>query len=533
MTNNSQPSPGNEIMRHENVLRLMCGVLSLMIAGCEQESAGPGSESREVADASGECTSLFPADVSSLQAKPAVQALAFDFDTGNAAVEVVIPAVVPVIFANVAPGDATIVLRFTTLLTNAWFDATAPYHPTAVGVYSSLGRRPAGESATNANMNIALLYASYRVLNSLAPQHAADWDALMVSLGLDPADAHESNADAIGIGNTAGNAVVTMRENDGFNQLGFDDGRTHNPVPYSDYTGYEPRNTAYELDDERRWQPSIITNPYGIARIQSFVTPQYALTLPYTYDDPQDFGVPEPKKSLKKGPKAKKKYEEQVEQIIEASANLTEEQKLVAELFDDKIRSLGFSALFVTMSHNMSLLEFVHYDFLTNVAAFDVGIIVWQEKRKWDAVRPFSAVRHVYGDDTITAWGGPGMGTVDLPANEWRPYLNTADHPEYPSGSASFCAAHAQASRLYLGTDDLGWTVPITAGSSRFEPGITPAADTALYFPTFTDFQTRCGYSRLWGGVHFEDAIVNGFDIGTQIGTLAYEFVQAHIDGDV
>jgi hypothetical protein len=29
---------------------------------------------------------------------------------------------------------ATLVLRVTTVLTHAWFDAIAPYHPSAVGV---------------------------------------------------------------------------------------------------------------------------------------------------------------------------------------------------------------------------------------------------------------------------------------------------------------------------------------------------------------------------------------------------------------
>jgi len=27
-------------------------------------------------------------------------------------------------------------------------------------------------------------------------------------------------------------------------------------------------------------------------------------------------------------------------------------------------------------------------------------------------VRPFSAIRFLYGDAPITAWGGPGQGTV-------------------------------------------------------------------------------------------------------------------------
>ena len=102
----------------------------------------------------------------------------FDFQNGNAPVEVIIPAVIPVIyqFVSAGAGDATLVLRITTLITNAWFDAIAPYHDTAaVGVYSRLGRRPPQRQRTDANRNIAILYASYHVLNSLLPQHTEQW----------------------------------------------------------------------------------------------------------------------------------------------------------------------------------------------------------------------------------------------------------------------------------------------------------------------------------------------------------------------
>src|SRR5688500_15537484 len=79
-------------------------------------------------------------------AAPAEAAPAFDFNHGNGLVEVVIPGVVPAIFGTVSPSgsDASLVLRVTTLITNACFDAIAPYHPTAVGVHSQLGRRPPG-----------------------------------------------------------------------------------------------------------------------------------------------------------------------------------------------------------------------------------------------------------------------------------------------------------------------------------------------------------------------------------------------------
>jgi hypothetical protein len=152
---------------------------------------------------------------------------AFDFDTGNAAVEIVIPTVAPVIFTEVSPtgGDATLVLRVTTMTTNAWFDATAPYHPTAVGVYSRLDRRPAGESTTNRNPNTALLYASYHVFMSLLPDQEQIWRDMLTSLGLDP-DADAADPDpAVRLGILGGKGVVQGRENDGMNQLGFDGGQ--------------------------------------------------------------------------------------------------------------------------------------------------------------------------------------------------------------------------------------------------------------------------------------------------------------------
>ena len=134
------------------------------------------------------------------------QAPIFNFDTGNAGIEVIIPAVIPALFQTTAPNDAPIILRHTTVITNAWFDAIAPYHPTAVGVYSRLGRRPPIEAATNRQKNIAMFYASYRVLNRLMPRFAANWRAMLVSVGLDPDDASEDLTTAVGIGNVAGRA---------------------------------------------------------------------------------------------------------------------------------------------------------------------------------------------------------------------------------------------------------------------------------------------------------------------------------------
>ena len=80
------------------------------------------------------------------------------------------------------------------------------------------------------------------------------------------------------------------------------------------------------------------------------------------------------------------------------SAALTEEQKLLAELFDQKLRSLGGAAMATIGNQNMTLMELVHIEMLVNVVAFDAGIAIWQEKTKWNAVRPFTAVATLYPD---------------------------------------------------------------------------------------------------------------------------------------
>jgi hypothetical protein len=381
-------------------------------------------------------------------------------------------------------------------------------------------------------MNMAVMYASYRVLNSLLPKHNSTWREMLTSVGLNPDDAQENMTTPAGIGNLAGKAVVAAREHDGMNQLGDEGGRIYNRRPYADYLGYEPVNTAYELKDPSRWQPDIITAGNGIFRVQQFVTPQMRVTRPYSYENPNRFNTPRPIRSDPRGPWGRQGYIEQADEVLMASANLTDEMKAKAELFDDKIRALGFSVLFAVQSRRLPLDQFIQLDFLTNMAGFDTAIAVWNEKHKWDAVRPFSAIRYIYGDRPVTAWGEPGKGTVhDLPASQWRSYLNTADHPEYPSGSASFCSAHGQAARRFLGSDNLGWTFTVPRGTSVIEPGITPANDIVLYWATWSDFESDCGLSRLWGGVHFLSAIAAGHDLGKQIGNLAYDFVQAHIAG--
>jgi hypothetical protein len=318
-------------------------------------------------------------------------------------------------------------------------------------------------------------------------------------------------------------------------------GRRYNPRPFADYTGYRPVNTAFELVDPSRWQPQLTPHrrrlgagpgDKGIFTVQQFVTPQIRLTRPYTFKDPGQFRLAPPDHT---DHHRARDYKRSVDESLEASAALTDEQKVKAEFFDNKILGIGHAAVVAARQHPDLGIHGWAQLFVTHVlATFEPLIAVWHQKVKYDAVRPFSAIRHVYGSRPVTAWGGVGKGTVnDMPADEWASYLNVGDHPEYPSGSTTLCSASAQAKRRFFGSDVLGWRFPVPAGWTLVEPGITPANAMELYFPTWTDYVNNCANSRVWGGVHFPKTIERSIEFGEQFGDRVYEFVQRQVRGDV
>jgi hypothetical protein len=463
----------------------------------------------------------------------------FDFDRGN---------FVRDIFSNngggafpvedaIGPMDASVYIWITSVFQLSWFDALAPYHPTAVGIYTKIPRRPAGESTTNRNKNIAGIHAGYQVLKVVYPERAAIMRQGMIALKMNPDDESQDLTTPVGIGNLAGKGVLKARLNDGMNFLG-DMGRKYNGQSFDDYTGYVPVNTAYELVNPSRWQPAI--SPHrrrvgggpgdkGIFMVQRFVTPQLGRVKAHTYRDPAQFQLAPPDHLDHTD---RRRYKQSVDEILAASASLTDAQKVKAEFFDNKLLGITLSPRAAAMAHDLDLDGWVHLFTMTTVARFDDVIAAWYQKRKYSAVRPFSAVRHVYGTAKVTSWGGPGKGTVnDMPANEWSAFLPVGDHPDYPSGSTTLCAAEAQAARRFLGDDVLNWKSTAAAGSTLTEPGISPAKDVELRWDTWTDFLRDCGHSRVWGGVHFLTTVERSAQWGLQFGDLAYDFVQRHING--
>jgi len=456
------------------------------------------------------------------------QTASFDLDHGNALIEVVYPKFQRVSRTESFGRPATLTVDHAVLIEMPWFDALAPYHPTAKGIFSDLGRRPVAEHTTR-NKNIAVIYSAFTSLNAVLPEYKPRWLEMMEAAGLDPNNTAEDPTTPSGIGILAAKNTIAARRNDGSNRYGDIGGRSYNLQPYADYTGYQPVNSAYELRNPSRWQPNT-HSARNVYKDQQFATPHYGRVKPFSYDSPTQFKVPPP---TKLNHLSREVYRGQVDEVLRASANLNDRQKMTAELFNDGV--LAFGAVAGTpVVRDYDTETMVHYITTSDVAFVDVTIATWHFKRKYDAVRPFSAVRYLYGDEEVTAWGGPGKGTVsDITGDEWQGYLNMtpADHASYPSAHSAICLAFAQQVRRFTGTDAINVVAFYAKGSSLVEPGVTPASDLMLNWSNWTDFAGDCGKSRVWGGQNFPSAVEAAALYAPQIGNLSYEFVQRKLNG--
>ena len=54
---------------------------------------------------------------------------------------------------------------------------------------------------------------------------------------------------------------------------------------------------------------------------------------------------------------------------------------------------------FLFQANRLGIDEFNQVELMSTMAMFDTMIIVWKEKRRWDAVRPFTAIKYLYGDN--------------------------------------------------------------------------------------------------------------------------------------
>ena len=148
---------------------------------------------------------------------------------------------------------------------------------------------------------------------------------------------------------------------------------------------------------------------------------------------------------------------------------------------------------------------------MTNLSGADAAINCWNDKYHFDFWRPLQAIRRA---------GEAAEGNPDTaPDSTWAPLIS-APYPDHVSGHMCHDGAHVAVLRMFFG-DTIAGGYQIT--SAFVDPG-GPATRT---FGTFSQALDEIVQARIWAGLHFRTADVQGRDLGINVANfMADNFFQ-------
>ncbi|UJH91405.1 vanadium-dependent haloperoxidase [Antarcticibacterium sp. 1MA-6-2] len=212
-------------------------------------------------------------------------------------------------------------------------------------------------------------------------------------------------------------------------------------------------NTADENIDINRWQSKYFSDGKGGQFAPKCLTPYWGKVKPIGLKSGDQFR-PGPPPLV-----GSKQLQKEVEEVVEMQANLTDEQKALVEFMRDGPQSVQQAGHWLKFAQEVSIRdqhtldEDVKMYFLNQITAMDAFIASWDSKLYYDFTRPYALVHEYYKDKTITGWGGPGVGMIEMKGQDWRPYSPDTflcpPFPGYTSGHSTISGACAEALKLF------------------------------------------------------------------------------------
>jgi hypothetical protein len=147
---------------------------------------------------------------------------------------------------------------------------------------------------------------------------------------------------------------------------------------------------------------------------------------------------------------------------------------------------------------------------MTNLAGADGSIGCWNDKYYWNFWRPITAIREAGSD------GNPATEADQ----DWLPLFNptipvsgaplvTPPFPDHPSGHTCISGAFVHALEAFFDTD----RIPFTAISNKCLPTPCPPRR----FHRFSEALEEIIDARVWSGIHFRTADVQGAVLGKKV----------------
>ena len=285
------------------------------------------------------------------------------------------------------------------------------------------------------------------------------------------------------------------------NTIAFSDTIVSTILKWSKADNYAQTRSAEKYtvkQEDGRWVPTPPMYAQGLE-------PHWCDIRPLAIDSATQFlPAAPPKFDMKDTTSAYCKEVMEVKKVVE---NLTEDQKHIAEFFDDNpfnlhvtghvmyatkkfsppghwMNIVGIAAQKAGADFNKTVAAYTE----TSVALFDGFISCWKAKYQFNTLRPETVINKLLDPS-------------------WQPYLQTPPFPSYVSGHSVISAASAEVMTRYFG-DNFAYT-----DSSEREFGIRDRS-----FKSFREAAQEASLSRLYGGIHFRCDLDRGNEVGRRIG---------------
>jgi len=158
-------------------------------------------------------------------------------------------------------------------------------------------------------------------------------------------------------------------------------------------------------------------------------------------------------------------------------------------------------------SQQLNIVENARLFAMTNLAAADAAIACWNDKYYWQFWRPITAIREADSDgNTATEADHAWLPLFDpsIPVFSGPPLL-TPPFPDHPSGHTCGTGAFVHALQSFFGTDKIAFS----AFSNK--------SGTTRSFDRFSDALKEVINARVWAGIHFRTADVQGAVLGKKV----------------
>ena len=331
------------------------------------------------------------------------------------------------------------------------------------------------DAPAGASEEAATAAAAHRTLVGLYPAQAGKFDAALQS-SLAKIPDGKAKQDGIALGQQVADQIISSRNTDGITKV----------------VQYTPKT------DLGSWMPT----PPALA---AALAPQWPQVTPFAMTSGSQFRPP--------GPPAldSAKYAEEVNYVKEIgksdSLTRTPDQTAIAKFWANGAGTFTPPGHWNQIAQDASALggksleDSARLFALLNIALADAAISCWDAKYEYNLWRPVTAIRQADTDNNPNTTADP----------QWLPLLTTPPFPEYMSGHSTFSGAADAVMSSVFGSD------------FGFADRGDQSVNSLRTYQNFSEAADESGISRLYGGIHFMSANVDGLSAGRNVGNYVVQ----------